>query len=63
MTVKMDQEPRPGGPFRPGGPLFGSEYSVSGITESRADISIFVKASVEVTNEYLDIRMSFAEPL
>lgn len=57
MTVKMDQEPRPGGP------LFGSEYSVSGITESRADISIFVKASVEVTNEYLDIRMSFAESL
>ncbi len=38
--------------------LFCAEYSVSGIAETRTDICVFVKLSVDVTDVKGNIRMS-----
>ena len=45
------------------GDLFCSEDSVTRITKTRADVSIFVQAAIQVPNVDLNVRMSLVKTL
>ncbi len=43
--------------------LFRAENPVAGIAQTRADIGVFIKAAVEMTNINMDIRVRFMQAL